>query len=263
VSRCLLLTNGLYFTQRQNEFPTLAGTATPPVSLGTGYSGIASGKVLNAKRATRTAGSASQVWDRVERAAASMPVSRPSAPSATAQGVSKGKATMNGKGQVVPGAAFPSLASSSSSKAGASNAGTISAAARLAATTSVTSGSGYSSAAQPLIRSVHMPSVASSSNKPGRAPPPPSKSAFPSLPATSNTKERPNFARDEMVRRMKGDNSFVPPAGWQSPPEGGSTPVVEDESEMFGSASGGGGGGGKKKKKGKEMLFTLGQARGM
>ncbi|KAG7570946.1 hypothetical protein FFLO_01144 [Filobasidium floriforme] len=263
--RGILTALNAFKIDRQNEFPTLAGTATPPVSLGTGYSGIASGKVLNAKRATRTAGSASQVWDRVERAAASMPVSRPSAPSATAQGVSKGKATMNGKGQIVPGAAFPSLASSSSSKAGASNASTTSAAARLAATTSVTSGSGYSSAAQPLIRSVHMPNVASSSNKPGRAPAPPSKSAFPSLPATSSTKERPNFARDEMVRRMKGDNSFVPPAGWQSPPEGGSTPVVEDEGEMFGGASGGGGGGGggKKKKKGKEMLFTLGQARGM
>jgi hypothetical protein len=244
------------------------------VSLGTGYSGIASGKVLNAKRATRTAGSASQVWDRVERAAASMPASRPvaSGSSSAVQAGGKGKATMNGKGQVVPGAAFPSLGSSSSSsaKTGASNAGTASAAGRLAASTSVSTGSGYSSAAQPLIRSVHTSSAVSSS-KPGRAPAPPSKSAFPSLPATSNSKERPNFARDEMVRRMKGDKSFVPPTGWQSPSEGESTPGVEDEGEMLGGGAGAGGGagggagagaGGKKKKKGKEMLFTLGQARG-
>ena len=244
--------------QRQNEFPTLAGTSTPPISLGTGYSGIASGKVLNAKKATRTAGSASQVWDRVERAAASMPASRPAATQP-----SKGKATMNGRGQVVPGAAFPVLGNSSAGGGGkTAPSGTTSAAARLAASTSTTTGSGYSSAAQPLVRSVHMPVV--SSSKSGRAPVPPSKSAFPSLPATSNSKERPNFARDDMVRRMKGDKSFVPTAGWQSPPEGTTPAGQMDQAfdEDAGIIGGSVGGGGKKKKKGKEMLFTLGQARG-
>lgn len=64
-----------------------------------------------------------------------------------------------------------------------------------------------------------------------------------------------------MVRRMKGDKSFVPTAGWQSPPEGASTPMGE-EGGGIGSGAGAAGGGATRKKKGKEMLFTLGQARG-
>jgi hypothetical protein len=246
--------------QRQNEFPTLGGSATPVLSLGVGYSGIASGKVINAKKVTRTTGSASKVWDRVERAATSTPVLKPAA--SASMTASKGKATTNSKGQKVPGAAFPSLGSGGAGGSGiASSSGWASAGA--AAMASGGGGSGYSSAAQPMIRSVNMLPV-SSSGKKSRPPPPPSASAFPSLPAAASSRDRINFARDDMVRRMKGD-PFVPPVGWQG--QGGSSSRDEMEESGYShtpadySDLGQTNGGGKKKKKGKEMLFSLGQAR--
>ena len=246
--------------QRQNEFPTLGGSATPVLSLGVGYSGIASGKVINAKKVTRTTGSASKVWDRVERAATSTPVLKPAA--SASMTTSKGKATTNSKGQKVPGAAFPSLGSGGAGGSGiASSSGWASAGA--AAMASGGGGSGYSSAAQPMIRSVNMLPVSTSGNKKSRPPPPPSASAFPSLPAAASSRDRPNFARDDMVRRMKGD-PFVPPVGWQG--QGGSSSRDEMEEAAYAYAPAdqpdlAQTNGGKKKKKGKEMLFSLGQAR--
>jgi hypothetical protein len=220
--------------QRQNEFPTLGGPAAPAISVGAGYSGIASGRVINAKSVTRTAGSASQVWDRVERAATSVPASKP-----------KPAATTNSRGQAVPGAAFPALASTSTIKAASRP---VNASAGWAA---VSAGGSGSSIAQPVIRSVHMPAV--SSKKVGRAPAPPSAASFPSLPTSTVTKNRPaNFARDDMVRRMRGDAPPPPPAGWQS-----SSGITMDDYQEDARTEPEG----KKKKKGKDVLFTLGQAR--
>lgn len=230
---------------RQNEFPTLGGGPTPSISKGTGYSGIASGQVIRAKNTARPAGSATKIWDRVEKAAASTPA------------VPKPKTlTTNPQGNHVPGAAFPSLGSGSKSSSRTTTPAPSPSTWGLAAST------GYVNAAQPIIRSVNMPTVQSSSSKPAR-PHAPSAAAFPGLPAASNNKERPNFARDEMVRRMKGDRATPQGNNWSSPPSPTDTPTGEEEEPLYyeSSASAGGGAGGKKKKKGKEMLFTLGQTR--
>ena len=175
---------------------------------------------------------------------------------------SKGKATTNSKGQKVPGAAFPSLGSGGASGSGIASSSGWASAGAAAMASGGGGGSGYSSAAQPMIRSVNM-LPASTSGKKSRPPPPPSASAFPSLHAAASGRDRINFARDDMVRRMKGD-PFVPPVGWQG--QGGSSSRDEMEEAAYAYAPADYSdlaqtNGGKKKKKGKEMLFSLGQAR--
>lgn len=249
--------------QRRNEFPSLggsggnSGTSTPPLTAGTGYSGIASGRVLNAKRMTQPTGSsASKLFDRVERAATSVgPVLKPKTTTTAAS-----SATKNSQGQVVPGAAFPSLRPASSSTR--------------ATYVSEPTTSNYSSVAQPMIRSVQSSSSSSSRGGPRVS----SKAAFPSLPASNpsmNNSKGQTFKRDELVRRMKGESAYASEnGGWQSPvtPSPGEHPGANshevdyalDEAlarSLAEENSGAAAGGGKKKKKGKEVLFTLGQAR--
>ncbi len=220
-------------TQRQNEFPSLGG---PPTSIGTEYSGITSGKVLDAKRATQT--SSSHLFDRVERAATSGPSSRPA------------NATTGPNGRAVPGAAsssqaFPALGPGTSKKvpAGSPATGWANRAATTVAMPLVT--------LPPQPRSVNY-HVASSSKKPAAV----SNAAFPSLPTPSSGKgltaaEKKalfagNNARQETIRRIAGDN-VTPPSitswGGNADESGSSTPSGEPRTA--------------KKKNKKELLFTV------
>nr|XP_019011646.1 uncharacterized protein I206_03749 [Kwoniella pini CBS 10737]OCF50427.1 hypothetical protein I206_03749 [Kwoniella pini CBS 10737] len=253
--------------EQQEQFPSL-GNVTPR-GLGSNYAGITSGKILNAKKTTGRSGGT--VWSRVEAAAASHPVNRPTP-------------TTGLNGRFVPGSsarvpisstsAFPSLSgpgpgsgsgTSSSSKANAS--------------TPWAGGSGGgtgnktpSALAGPQIRSVNFPITSNSSKSK-----PLNNSAFPSLPTTSNKglssiEKKALFSkptnRDESLKRITG-NITPPTNGWGGG-NGNNTPINLDNLDINenqlstssitdgnSSQNGNQGGGGKKKGKSKQLLFSV------
>ncbi|WVW85416.1 hypothetical protein I302_107454 [Kwoniella bestiolae CBS 10118] len=247
--------------EQQEQFPSL-GNVTPQ-GLGSNYAGITSGKILNAKRTTRSGGGGSgsrNVWSRVEAAAASHPVNRPT----TTTGIN---------GRYVPGStarvpisstsAFPSLSGPSTSSSSSSKAAN--------STPWAGGGGGGSSSktpsalAGPQIRSVNFPVASSSKAKPLN------NSAFPSLPSAGNKGlsadekkalfSKPN-ARDESIRRITGTTTPPSGNGWgsaQNSLQSGLEGLSVDDSTN-GSQSGGvggTGGGGKKKGKSKQLLFSV------
>lgn len=249
--------NGLRVEQRE-QFPALH----TPSGYGTEWSGIASGKILNAKRTTHTAGrsgTSRAVWDRVEAAASE------------SQGLSSRagpRATVGVNGRFVPGASGAASASSFPSLGSGSIAGPSAKSAQHS-TPWASGGAGSSSKAPsalagPIIRSVNYPSAPNASK-----PRPLNTSAFPSLPTSSGNTvtaaerkalfNKPN-PREESIRRITGMKSPPPTAstgGWGS---SSSTPVNElqgleindDAAPVAGTTSGG-----KKKGKGKQLLFAV------
>ena len=235
--------NGFRVEQRE-QFPSL-GNATPQ-GFGTGYAGIASGKILQAKRTTHTAGNSSasrHVWDRVEAAAASRPVSRP--PPSNAARV-PGTAAYNA-------ASFPSLGGGSS-KAGPSTTHSTPWA-------SGGAGSGSKSPsvlAGPQIRSVNYPVPATLSGGGGKGKARLDTSAFPSLPTKEKDDRKALFTkpniREESIGRITGRAAAPAPVGWGGLSNGVQQLSLENDAEDREPPSAGGG---KKKGKGKQLLFTV------
>ncbi|WWC63500.1 uncharacterized protein I303_106103 [Kwoniella dejecticola CBS 10117] len=259
--------------EQQEQFPSL-GNATPQ-GLGSNYAGITSGKILNAKRTTRTTGkSGGTVWSRVEAAAASHPVNRPTP-------------TTGLNGRYVPGSSARVPISSSSSFPSLSGPGLPSSSKASGSTSTPWAGGsgggpGFkapSALAGPQIRSVNFPSASSSSSRSK----PLNNSAFPSLPSSSNkglsaTEKKALFSkptsRDESIRRILG-NTTPPTNGWSAGGGSGSnTPVnlegltLDDDPTTLatsasinkntnGNGNAGQGGGGKKKGKSKQLLFSV------
>lgn len=262
--------------QQREQFPSLSGA---PTGFGSHYAGITSGAILNAKRSTQThrGGGAQIVWDRVEAAAASHPVNRPS-------GLNTGGRYVPGSGAALASSsAFPSLGSGSG--ASRSSGGTHS-------TPWSTGGAGSSSKSPsaltgPIVRSVNPPTKPSSSSRVGSQKAPSiNKAAFPSLPTSSSgparttAEERRQLlnkpsAREESLQRLRGSPA-PPPAvnGWGTTNASGNAMgngngnsvgglvegvqglAVDATSGANGGAEGTGGGG-KKKNKGKQLLFSV------
>ncbi|KAJ9095698.1 hypothetical protein QFC21_005570 [Naganishia friedmannii] len=230
---------------RRNEFPTLGDG---PTGVGTEFAGIASGKILSAKRVTQPGSNSNAIWDRVERAAASAPVNRP---------VSTGPG-----GRKVPGASgsFPALGPGSKSASKASGSSATPWAGRTAPPTRsgfpILQPSAVPVAPQP--RSVNFSTTSANGQK--KAPKPPSAAAFPGLPSSSTGSRGLTSAdrqalfggsdRAQMVSRMKGVDNTTP-AGWAAGSNSGSTTPPADAPTSDAAQ-----GGGKKKNK-KQTLFTF------
>nr|XP_031863964.1 uncharacterized protein CI109_000608 [Kwoniella shandongensis]KAA5531036.1 hypothetical protein CI109_000608 [Kwoniella shandongensis] len=243
--------------EQREQFPSLGGTA--PSGLGSNYAGIASGKILNAKRTTQTGGArhSRSVWDRVEAAAASQPVNKPTRTNANQRSVPGSGLPLRSN------AAFPSLAAGPSTSSGGSS--------RTSHHSTPWAGGGAGSTSKsppaltgPIIRSVNYPVAAPSKSKPLN------NSAFPSLPsssarpATTAAERKALFnkptPRDESIKRILG--SAPPPApvnnGWGGVTNDVQGLSLEDgQAETSGATGQGQSGGGKKKGKGKQLLFSV------
>ncbi|OXG14726.1 cytoplasmic protein [Cryptococcus neoformans Tu401-1] len=255
--------------EQRDQFPSL-GSA--PSGLGTNWSGVASGTILNAKRATRTSGTSRAVWDRVEAAAASQPVNKP-------------RATTGVGGRWVPGAggsraqlssesAFPTLGAVSSSMGPSRAVGSSSSTSSGPyATPWAAGGAGPSSRtpsalAGPQIRSVHNPAAATAKKSKAL-----SSASFPALPASSGSRsmtaeERKALfskptPREESIRRITGQANAPPPlnswAAGSSNERGEGDAMeglsLEDQTGVRG--QGQQQGAGKKKGKQKQLLFSV------
>lgn len=236
--------------QRRNEFPTLGDG---PTGVGTEFAGVASGKILSAKRVTQPGASNNAIWDRVERAAASAPVNRP---------MSTGPG-----GRKVPGASgsFPALGGGARRSAGKLAAGAS--ATPWAGRSTPAAKSGYPSLqtsavpVAPQPRSVNFSTTSTNGQK--KAPKPPSAAAFPGLPSSAGGPSGLTSAdrqalfgsnksdTSQMISRMRGSND-TSPVGWagSSSANGATTPTTSEPVEA-------GQGGGKKKNKKQTLLFTV------
>lgn len=219
--------NGFKIEQRQ-QFPDLV-----PQEVGSGYAGIASGRVLNVKHATATRSSSQssrQVWDRVAQAAGSSSSRVGSVPTPTPR----------------PPVSFPVLAGPSQP-----------AFRQQQRNTPWASGSGSSSTGSRAPTSIPTPVVQQrAAAKKGPPPPPLTPAAFPVLPSSGNSRMKPLVSGNQSLRNILGET--VPTtAAWKSSgtASGGSTPIPEEQSVIEETASGKG-----KKGKGKQKqtLFTLG-----
>ncbi|KAJ1307966.1 hypothetical protein OPQ81_002043 [Rhizoctonia solani] len=219
--------NGMKVEQR-DQFPSLT-----PTSLGSGFAGIASGRVLNVKHSTRSSGahagsssrSAGALWDRVERVAAGLGGPPPALQSSAAP-------------KPIKPNPFPPLGGSSS---------------RSAASSSSTPWSSGASSAQTSQHLVITPVRAPEPTRGNSARPPPiaSSSAFPELPSSSASRVAvPKMSGNQSLKRITGE-SPAPGNVWGGGPDS-NTPVIEEPAPAVNT------GGKGKKKKGKETLFTLG-----
>lgn len=222
--------NGFKIEQRQ-QFPDLV-----PQEVGSGYAGIASGRVLNVKHATATRSSSQssrQVWDRVAQAAGSSSSRIGSAPTPTPR----------------PPDSFPVLAGPSQM--------TTPAFRQPQRNTPWASGSGSSSTGSRAPKSVPTPVVQQRAVA-KKGPPPPSltSAAFPVLPSSGNSRMKPLVSGNQSLRNILGETAPTV-AAWKSngTASGGSTPIPEEQSVIEETASGKGK---KGKGKGKQTLFTLG-----
>ncbi|KAK7051638.1 hypothetical protein VNI00_004617 [Paramarasmius palmivorus] len=234
--------------EQRRQFPELV-----PSAIGSGYAGITSGRVLNAKNSTSTRtnrGSSRAVWDRVAQAASS------SAPATSSSSSTPGPWIT----QQRPPEKFPPLntagSSSSRSTGGQRKTPWVSSAPPAPA----------APATQPIV-SIPGRASASSSRQP---PPKLSNALFPELPSAGNTKQKVPVSGNQSLRNILGQTAPPSVSAWGSSAGGGSsngtsTPngVNGDDGPVEGTGevtTGGGGGGKGKKSKGKQkqMLFTLG-----
>ncbi|KAG2349998.1 hypothetical protein BDR05DRAFT_972889 [Suillus weaverae] len=221
--------NGFKIEQRQ-QFPDLV-----PQEVGSGYAGIASGRVLNVKHATATRSSSQssrQVWDRVAQAAGSSSSRIGSAPTPTPR----------------PPDVFPVLAGPPQPQP---------AFRQQQRNTPWASGSGSSSTGSRAPTSVPTPVVQPHAvAKKGPPPPPLTSTAFPVLPSSGNSRMKPLVSGNQSLRKILGETAPTV-AAWKSngTVSGGGTPIPEEQSVVEETASGKG-----KKGKGKQKqtLFTLG-----
>ena len=212
------------FQQRQ-QFPDLV--------VGSGYAGIASGRVLNAKHATATRSSSQssrQLWDRVAQAAGSSSPRSGSTPAPTPR----------------PPDNFPALAGPSQPAHRQKQ--------RVTPWASGSSTSGF----RPLATSPAPAIKKGTVVKKGSPPPSLTSAAFPELPSSGNSRVKPPVSGNQSLRNILGETST--PAAWRSNSDitgSGSGAQTPDEHsvEAEETASGKGKRG---KGKGKQTLFTLG-----
>ncbi|KAK7038178.1 hypothetical protein R3P38DRAFT_2904840 [Favolaschia claudopus] len=220
--------------EQRRQFPELV-----PTAVGSGYAGITSGRVLNAKHATAgRGGRTTQVWDRVAQAASS---------SSPAPGPSSAAVRFPA---LVPGAAAPPP------RGGGGQRNTPWA----ASSAFVPPSSGSSSAPGLTPFSTHNP-VAQAAGKAGKAAAPPklSSSLFPELPTSAAARQKAPVSGNVSLRNILGTQAGPAQGAWGA---GSGTPSPneqprEEEATATEAASGAGG---KKKGKGKtkQTLFTLG-----
>ncbi|KAI0371661.1 hypothetical protein BV20DRAFT_1042998 [Pilatotrama ljubarskyi] len=241
--------NGFKVEQR-NQFPELVPTAT-----GSEWSGVTSGRVLNAKNSTAARSSTQssrQLWDRVARAAAST-----SAQPSSSAGTSRAPAVSS----------FPPLVAAAS--AGPSTATPFRQPQR------VTPWAGAAVTAPAPAPVVRVPTSVPGPGARSKAGPAVfSKSAFPELPSSGGPRvPRGAVSGNQSLRKILGESAPAQPA-WQSGSSsrngngsgesGASTPAEPSaQGQGEGEANGAGQGQGtvgKKKGKGKQKqtLFTLG-----
>ncbi|KAH9484495.1 E3 ubiquitin-protein ligase hel2 [Psilocybe cubensis] len=254
--------NGFAIEQRR-QFPDLV-----PVSFGTGYAGITSGRVLNAKHSTAARSSQSQqVWNRVALAANN-----------AAPGSSTGAPRPKLLTPQTSQERFPALGGGASTSGGAGAASSsqpLAPSFRQAQRTTPWSGSSVQpstlrSQSNPGPTSVNMRVSKSAGSK---QPPPPklSSALFPELPSSANSRSKPQVSGNVSLKNILGSSGVPAVAAWSSGSGGGAGPTTQTEGE--GSAApgtnsagpgdaattGGGAGKGKKSKgKQKQTLFTLG-----
>lgn len=234
--------NAFRLQQREN-FPSL-GSA--PNGLGTEWSGIASGKILNAKRTTHTSGrvpGSRSLWDRVEAAAGSQPPSRP--------------ATAGPNGRHVPGtgpitasgAAFPSLGASGPSRTAGPH-----------STPWSSGGAGSRSHTPSALVNTFRPAGSAFGAGPDSAPrpaavkaKPPSTAAFPGLPAPSKQRTTAAERAALFAKPAPRDVASAQSVGRTGLEDGVDGLGVGDGAN----GSGGGAASGKKKGKQKQLLFTV------
>ncbi|TFK46669.1 hypothetical protein OE88DRAFT_1714915 [Heliocybe sulcata] len=234
--------NGFKIEQRRS-FPDLVPTAQ-----GTEYSGIAAGRVLNAKHSTATRSSASSsrhVWDRVAQAAASSSVPGATGPSRPQDRFPP----LNPQARAPAPAPVPGYRQPQRSTPWAA--------------TAASSGPSHF----PTPSSVSRPAAKKTN---GRPPPALSKAAFPELPSSGGgSYVRPHVGGNQSLKNILGKPVQSAPSAWGSGsagsqtgngvPDAGGNAVDEHDappSELRNEV----GGGGKKKGKGKQKqtLFTLG-----
>lgn len=216
-------------SQQRQQFPDLV-----PQEVGSGYAGIASGRVLNVKHATATRSSSQssrQVWDRVAQAAGSSSSRIGSAPTPTPR----------------PPDSFPVLAGPQPQPAFRQQ----------QRNTPWASGSGSSSTGSRAPKSIPTPAVQQRAVA-KKGPPPPSltSAAFPVLPSSGNSRMKPLVSGNQSLRKILGETAPTV-AAWQGndTANGGGSPVPDEQGVVEETASGKG-----KKGKGKQKqtLFTLG-----
>lgn len=232
-----------FFSQRRQQFPDLI-----PTAVGSGYAGIASGRVLNAKHATALRSSqqsSRQVWDRVARAANASsssslfpPLAAPSS-SVTLGGVHTiaTTTTTTTGGFRKPVRQTPWASGSGSGASGGGSAGVVS------TPTSIPSGA----------RSPQKKGKEGSTN--AKRPPALSSSAFPELPTTGQQRIKPVVSGNTSLRNILGEVTPVTPA-WRA--NGGGGGGGGETQGGSGHATPDTGKGKKSKGKQKQTLFTLG-----
>ncbi|KIJ59677.1 hypothetical protein HYDPIDRAFT_100159 [Hydnomerulius pinastri MD-312] len=217
--------NGFKIEQR-HQFPDLV-----PTAVGSGYAGIASGRVLNAKHVTATRSSqqsSRQVWDRVAQAASSSSL-RPVPGTSSASR---------------PAERFPALA-------GPSNSGFRQPQRNTPWASSSSTGARPSS-------SIPTPALKKASTATSK-PPPLSAAAFPELPALTNTRTKPSVGGNRSLRNIMGDSTptssaWRPNGSIVTTPDG--TPALSEAEVTVNESTSGKGKKGKGKQK--QTLFTLG-----
>ncbi|KAG6332563.1 hypothetical protein ID866_6529 [Astraeus odoratus] len=215
-----------------------------PTSVGAAYAGVASGRIINAKKATTRSSrqTSRQVLDRVAQAASS------SAPRPVPGSLSWGRSS-------TPAGRFPPLPGPSVSTA--SGARQHQSAQRTTTWTPAPAG-GLSS------NSTHPNTTDSKVSTGQRKPPPPlSSSAFPELPSATNMRMKPRVAGNQSLRNILGD-SLPSSSAWKTddgrsePGDATVDPLTRAPSVPVTGEGSGGGKGKKGKGKQKQMLFTLG-----
>lgn len=212
--------------EQRREFPDL----TPTVA-GSGYSGIASGRVLNIKHATGSRSShqsSRQVWDRVAQAASSSTMRTP---------------------PPKPVERFPALQASSSS--------TPAPARQTGQRVTPWSASARGAAPPPTTSTRPGPSTSSKLSQPRPPPPKLNEASFPGLPSSTNTRVKPTVSGNTSLKNILGVAAAPAQPAWAT--GGGAAPNDATPVEVEDAPSGGAGGKGKKGKgKQKQTLFTLG-----
>ncbi|KIK00343.1 hypothetical protein K443DRAFT_612765 [Laccaria amethystina LaAM-08-1] len=247
--------------EQRRQFPDLI-----PTSIGSGYAGIASGRVLDAKHSTATRSSersSRQVWDRVAQAAGSSSAAVPSLSQVPTQ------QRLPGKFPALTGGSTPGSTPTPAFRQGQRNTpwSTSSTTGFKAPTALPGSSSSFPSApeSRPTSSSSSLASAkAAAHGGPRQAPPKLSKALFPELPTVANSRQKPQINGNVSLKNILG-NSATPavsawagaaaghPAGQKTPSGANETPATEGD--IITAATGKGK---KGKAKQKQTLFTLG-----
>ncbi|KAF9532795.1 hypothetical protein CPB83DRAFT_784026 [Crepidotus variabilis] len=235
-----------FAVEQRRQFPDLA-----PATVGSGYAGITSGRVLNAKHATASR-SSHAVWNRVAQAASNEASSSSNPPPRPTK----------------PQERFPALGGAASNVPGSAPAGkkggqrnTPWSASSGAPTFRPQTTPSASSTPTPAISSTNFRTPNTNSKKPPKL----SSSLFPELPTSNAARSKPQVSGNVSLKNILGSTGPPSVKAWRSG-DGGSTSggvsTTETPSENVESVvrSGGSGEGKGKKLKGKQKqtLFTLG-----